>query len=162
MLAGRLPFTSTDPEELARLHRETRPTPPRQFNNEIPPALEQIMLKVLLKEPAQRYRSADQLGRVLRNFSRRQDQYSQTMVSPSNATTRPGMSAVQQSTRITPMQPAQAQAPHSLAQADLQTEDGNLNIDWLTILLGLLAALAVGGLIPFWLYVYLSMNPPGR
>jgi serine/threonine-protein kinase len=162
MLAGRLPFTSTDPEELARLHRETRPAPPRQFNGEIPPALEQIILKVLLKEPAQRYRSADQLGRVLRNFSRRQDQYSQTMVSPSNATTRPGAPSAQQPARINPMPPLQAQSPQPMAPDNHQPEETNLNIDWLTIMLGLLAALAVGGLIPFWLYVYLSMNPPGR
>ena len=35
---------------------------------EISPELEQILLKVLAKEPSQRYRTADQLGRVLMNF----------------------------------------------------------------------------------------------
>jgi hypothetical protein len=32
-----------------------------------------------------------------------------------------------------------------------------VKMDWITIGLGLLALLAVGGLIPFWLWVYFSM-----
>ena len=43
---------------------------PRQFNPAIPPALEQILLKVLSKEPSARYRTADQFGRVLMTFNR--------------------------------------------------------------------------------------------
>jgi hypothetical protein len=35
-----------------------------------------------------------------------------------------------------------------------------LAIDWLTVIFGLLALLAVGGLIPFWLWVYFLYNPP--
>ena len=69
MLTGQLPFTATDAQELARQHREVRPVPPRRLNREIPPELEQIILKVLSKEPAQRYRSADQLGRLLAPFA---------------------------------------------------------------------------------------------
>jgi len=41
-------------------------------------------------------------------------------------------------------------------------EDHALDIDWLTTLLGLLCTLAVGGLIPFWLYIWFilrSLNP---
>ncbi len=34
-----------------------------------------------------------------------------------------------------------------------------LEIDWLTALLGLLTLLSVGGLIPFWLWVYFSITP---
>lgn len=69
MLTGQLPFTATDAQELARQHREVRPVPPRRLAREIPPELEQIILKVLSKEPAQRYRSADQLGRLLAPFA---------------------------------------------------------------------------------------------
>ena len=64
MLTNRLPFISDDPAELARMHRELAPIPPRTFNRAIPPSLEQIILKVLSKEPAGRYRTADQFGRI--------------------------------------------------------------------------------------------------
>ncbi|MBI4926813.1 MAG: serine/threonine protein kinase [Anaerolineae bacterium] len=80
MLTGQLPFTATDAQELARQHREARPVPPRRLNREIPPELEQILLKVLSKEPAQRYRSADQFGRLLMPFGTRNDYTPQTPV----------------------------------------------------------------------------------
>jgi hypothetical protein len=32
----------------------------------------------------------------------------------------------------------------------------------MTLSLGLLATLAVGGLIPYWLYVWFTLNPPVR
>ena len=75
MLTGQLPFTHSDPQELARMHKEARPVPPRRFNREIPQELEQIILKILSKEPSQRYRSADQLGRVLAPFSSHAELY---------------------------------------------------------------------------------------
>lgn len=157
MLTGQLPFMATDPEELARMHRETIPIPPRRLNYEIPPTLEQILLKVLSKEPSQRYRSADQLGRVLRNFGQqRPDAYAPTVVSQSNL---PRVSQSQQ-VQTTPM-PRPAVVPPPV-QEQPAPEDNSINLDWTTILLGLLAALSVGGLIPFWLYVYLSLNPPGQ
>jgi eukaryotic-like serine/threonine-protein kinase len=157
MLAGQLPFTASDPEELARLHREGRPVPPRRFNFEIPQALEQIILKILSKEPSQRYRSADQLGRVLRNFSQRPEPFAQTVVSSANMT-RPAASQPAQTAPI-PQRPQPVSHP---AVSSQEPEDTTLSFDWATILLGLLAMLAVGGLIPFWLYIYFTFNPPGR
>lgn len=159
MLTGQLPFIASDAEDLARLHREARPPSPRRYNSEISPALEQIILKVLSKEPSQRYRSADQLGRVLRSFSQHPEPYGQTVASPANvsqgAVVRPPQTAP---LRMPAPSPALSQSrPTTAAQ-----EDDTLSIDWGTILLGLLATLAVGGLIPFWLYIYYSFFPPGR
>jgi len=37
-----------------------------------------------------------------------------------------------------------------------------IDIDWLSVALGLLALIAVGGLIPFWMWVYFVYNPPIR
>lgn len=65
MLTGRLPFIASDSTELARMHREDKPVAPRYYNPAIPPNLEEIILKVLSKEPSGRYRTADQLGRLL-------------------------------------------------------------------------------------------------
>src|SRR5512143_2569679 len=68
MLTGTLPFTGSSAEELAHLHLEAKPIPPSEYVPDIPSPLEDIILKVLSKEPSARYRTADQLGRVLMNF----------------------------------------------------------------------------------------------
>jgi serine/threonine-protein kinase len=33
------------------------------------------------------------------------------------------------------------------------------NIDWTSVGLGLLALIAVGGLVPFWIYIFFLYNP---
>ena len=38
-------------------------------------------------------------------------------------------------------------------------EDHTFDIDWITVGLGLLTVIAVGGLIPFWLAIWFSLNP---
>src|SRR5574342_127378 len=73
VLTGALPFTAPTSEELARMHLESAPIPPSEYVPDLPPALEQIVLKVLSKEPAARYRTADQLGRVLLRFGTQRD-----------------------------------------------------------------------------------------
>src|SRR5574342_859922 len=73
VLTGALPFTAPSSEELARMHLEAAPIPPSEYVPDIPSALEQIILKVLSKEPAARYRTADQLGRVLLRFGTQRD-----------------------------------------------------------------------------------------
>jgi hypothetical protein len=39
------------------------------------------------------------------------------------------------------------------------TKKEQAGLDWITILVGLLALIAVGGLIPFWMWVYFQINP---
>src|SRR5258706_1645487 len=68
VLSGTPPFTASTADELARLHVSARPIPIREYIPDIPSALEEIVMKVLSKEPAARYRTADQLGRVLQKF----------------------------------------------------------------------------------------------
>ena len=174
MLAGRLPFSSNDPEELARMHRDVLPVSPRRYNPLISPQLEQIILKVLSKEPSQRYRSADQLGRVLQNITQQPESYATTAVStPPAASTRTVVTtpaATQVHTPQAPFgsQPVQVSSSTQTVPAEVfpadpgsqAQEDHSLDFDWVTILLGLLATIAVGGLIPFWLYIYLFFNPP--
>jgi hypothetical protein len=112
---------------------------------------------VLSKEPSSRYRTADQFGRVLMTFSRSGSRSSRpegTRVGPPSP--KPEVaSPAQHPARIIPSpQPTQAApTPH---QAD---EENPIDIDWVTWGLALLAFLAVGGLIPLWLWVYLTYNP---
>ncbi|HSN94015.1 MAG TPA: protein kinase [Anaerolineaceae bacterium] len=68
LLVGNLPFTAKDSADLARMHREAIPHPPRLSNLQIPQALDDLVMKVLAKEPSSRYRTADQMGRVLQNL----------------------------------------------------------------------------------------------
>ena len=172
MLAGRLPFTSSDPLELARMHREVMPNPPHRYNPQIPSALEQIIMKVLSKEPAGRYRTADQLGRVLQSLNTRSEEYTFTSApqaqSPQLSQSqvinkpRPQTPAVQRVPSV-PVSSIPAPAPLTLPpRAQSTEEDHSLDIDWFTTVLGLLCTLAVGGLIPFWLYIWFllrSLNP---
>jgi serine/threonine-protein kinase len=149
MLTGQLPFNSNDPTELARLHREAVPIPPRRLNPAIPVELEQIILKVLSKESSARYRSADQLGRILMNFAAQADTVNNSV--PTLATqTLPGSNPI-------PSQPVRT-APPIVYQAPNVIQEHGIDIDWLSILLGFVAVLTVGGLIPFWLYVWFSLT----
>lgn len=70
MLTGRLPFVGADQQELALAH--IRETPPNvsEINPNVPVHLDRILQKVLSKEPASRYRTADQLGRILISYRR--------------------------------------------------------------------------------------------
>ena len=150
MLTGQLPFAADSATELARLHRSAQPPSPRQHNGEIPPALEQIILKVLSKEPSARYRTADQLGRVLMTYT---GQPAMIPASPEATST----------TTVSPSAPVLNNPPQQLppgypvahsATGPQNTQTSSLNIDWITIGLSLLTLLAVLGLVPFFLWVY--------
>jgi serine/threonine-protein kinase len=177
MLTGRLPFTANTATELSRLHRSALPQPPRQLNPSIPPALEQIILKVLSKEPSSRYRTADQFGRVLMSFNRAtvaSPIAERTPAQPSPGTTQPPTPTVhtpsqpqplpQAYPRSTPyVAPLPVASPPTVPPAIPAPQTQNpLDIDWLTWGLALLALITVGGLIPFWVWIYLLYNPPGR
>ena len=57
MLAGRVPFTVTDPMELVRCHLAIQPVPPHKFNPEIPEVVSELVLKLLAKTAEDRYQS---------------------------------------------------------------------------------------------------------
>lgn len=189
MLTGQLPFDSDDPQELIRLHKEATPTPPRQLNPQISPALEQIMLKVLAKEPAARYRTTDQLGRILSTFYKPDDnagllnplkevglkpatqepvtdKFDLSKVQPQRPAAR---EPITESHKQVYQQPAPAPArpvipqprPQAMPAPLPRPDDRSSDYDLKTIVLTLLAVILVGGLVPFWLYVYLSLTNGG-
>jgi hypothetical protein len=98
--------------------------------------LAQIINKVLAKEPSARYRTADQFGRVLTTFLK---QYKGSDSLPVET--------------VMPAEPDND--PQAFTAPFIDTTEGETSVDWLAVGLGLLAFLAIGGLIPLWLYVCL-------
>ena len=70
MLAGRPPFVGPTAVSIAMQHASVNPPPLRQFNPTVPLAVEQIVLRALEKEPENRYYSAAEMQRALRNCAR--------------------------------------------------------------------------------------------
>jgi serine/threonine protein kinase len=178
MLTGKTPFIATRPEILAEMHRELIPRPLRDFNPAISPALEQIVLKTLSKEPSARYRTADQLGRVLMSFGNSTPALQLTPeASPS---IHPGAAATMQSappgtkpqnavpaaskpasrpvTQPKPKKMNYATSEQVSVEFSGEAVESDLNIDWTAVLLGLLAMIAVLGLLPFWVYIFQLYN----
>lgn len=61
MLTGRLPFPGSTAEEIRRRMSESAPDVPTALMPEIPPKLEQILMKCLERSPEQRYGSVGEL-----------------------------------------------------------------------------------------------------
>jgi len=162
VLTGKLPFEASEASELARMHRQDKPVPLRQINPTIPEPLEEITLKVLSKEPSSRYRTADQLGRVLLSFGNLNQDITGPIILPNNhnqqqpqATPEPEIFAPKDEptpVEAVPYFPIEVEEPEQPLMV-------NEKIDWMTWLLALLAFTTILGLIPFWLYIYFSINP---
>jgi serine/threonine protein kinase len=65
MLAGRRPFESDDPGELATRQRETKPADVRDFRPEVPERVAAMLQALLAKDPLRRPDSARELARQL-------------------------------------------------------------------------------------------------
>ena len=68
MLTGRTPFDGDTPVSVAMQHIQDAPIPPSQYNPEIPPALEEIIMRCLEKVPEMRYRNGTVLAQALESF----------------------------------------------------------------------------------------------
>ena len=143
MMTGELPFNAEDSAELARMHRSVLPKPPRIINSEIPESLNFCILKALSKEPGERYQNGNQFHNELDHIS--------------------------QSLRASNLPQPSIHKPESLQKSskshysEIQKEELKpKSIQFSTIILAIMALLLAGGLIPFWLYVFLSINSINR
>jgi len=133
MLTGQLPFEADTSQGYAELHQTQAPPLPRRFNDQISPTLESILLKVLSKEPAARYRTANQLGRVLKTLVDFGEQHP--------------------TFKSFPAQEPQIERANKGTSALIPIQFDQ--VDWIAVVLCLLAFLALGGLFPLWLWVCL-------
>jgi serine/threonine-protein kinase len=141
MLTGRLPYDAPDHATLAVMHMRDEPPPLHRLNPQVPLQLEQIVRKVLAKEPSARYRSAEHLGRILSGY--RQGASQATGLQPLPVPAVPAPSAAE---RTTP-RPAPRRKP-------VYPPEEQAGFDWQLWFVGAVAALAVLGLIPLWAVVY--------
>jgi serine/threonine protein kinase len=140
MLAGTPPFQAEKPAALALMHMREEPQPLTVQNPRVPAHLEWIVRKVLAKEPAARYRTAGQMGHILSRY-RRQSEH------PTGR-----QQAVPVPPRTSPPPPKRTVKPEPRPVVRATS-------DVVTWTLGVVAFVAVVGLIPLWSLVYRSYSP---
>lgn len=169
MLTGHLPFAAESHTAMALKHLHTPPPLVTEFNPAVPSQLAQIINKLLAKEPAGRYRTAGQLGRILTTYRQRSQEETGPVHPPLSATTQqaPAIPVAEQKTEIfrrpepeaeeaytrqplRPLpQPAEPITVSVRSQPDRDTE-----MDWTAVSLGIFAVVALLGLIPLWYVVF--------
>lgn len=158
MLTGRLPFEAENPTALALMHLQDSPPLVTDYNSAIPLPVAKIVQKILAKEPAARYRTADQLGRILQSYYEESGQITSAIPGRSWELA-PGVLKTQ------PAQTPQAAAAGSVTPVQQPTwqphEDSvDSGADWMGIFLGAIALLAILGLIPLYAFVYQAYAKP--
>lgn len=173
LLTGRLPFLAETHTALALKHMHEPPPFASDINPLVPQQLDQIIQKVLSKEPAARYRTGDQFGRIL-------SAYRESSLQATGPISLVDMDipAYEQTTALFPRPsgndpvypPEDAIFLHSgeswpesarpsSAQVVNYSPDGvATGRDWIAIALGILAVAALLGLIPLWYFVFLAYN----
>ncbi len=85
MLTGRPPFIGPTAVSIAMQHASTYPPSLRQFNTNVPPSLEQIVNRVLEKEPEDRFHSAAEMQQALRQCARELTERAKSASAPAAA-----------------------------------------------------------------------------
>jgi len=164
MLAGRLPFVASTQQALAMMHLRDEPPRLTLFNPALPETLERIVHKVLAKEPSARYRTADQLGRILISYRERGLEATGMHLSVDTPPrgTPPVFAPPPPLPEVLPEAPTVYRQPVRGEQTVYAGRTSSIppqpdyspeGLDWVAVTLGFLAFLAVAGLIPFWAYV---------
>jgi eukaryotic-like serine/threonine-protein kinase len=170
MLTGQLPFSADTPTALALKHLQERPPSTIEINPAVPRQLDQIVQKLLSKEPAARYRTAGQLGRVLQTYRDRSLADTgpiypaitlKTVPVPEQETQFYARTAVahsfqdnEEDTPVRAQKPVRLNQPAAAAPASSTSPPTAGSADWTIIGLGITALVMLLGLIPLWFLVY--------
>ncbi|MCJ7507789.1 MAG: tetratricopeptide repeat protein [candidate division Zixibacteria bacterium] len=63
---SRLPFSYSDPVQIVSAHLEEEPKPPKELNPQLPESLNDLILRLLAKDPKQRFGNATELKEFLK------------------------------------------------------------------------------------------------
>ena len=161
MLAGKLPFKAESHTALALKHIQEIPPNVSAVNPAVPDKLARVVEKVLSKEPAGRYRTADQLGRVLKVYRDNSEEETGPVNRKLAAAVMAETSSSAASTRVagstalaqTKMAEDSVENSHQ-AEIILTLDDKEKRTDWLAVILGIIALISLLGLIPLWYTIY--------
>jgi len=134
VFTGNLPFEADDALILLEKHQTEDFISPQIINPAIPDYLEKIITKALEKEPGKRFANGSEIFNELNSISR-------------------NISKIGSVNKIIPNE-----SDHQKESSDKYPQEKTTKLDWPTVILSLLAVIMVGGLIPFWLFVYYSVN----
>ncbi len=168
-LTGRVPFEGEDNVAIALQHIQAPVPPMHQLNPLVPRGVIFLTEKALEKDPARRYADGNSFASALAGYMR----LGQEVTAPQQAVQAP-VSSVPASQRPAPRAPtprrtvsapsrrrAPAAAPlpakrvsPALPVRRARSLPEPQGIDWLAIILGLFALIAVLGLVPLWMTVY--------
>ncbi|MCL4804587.1 MAG: serine/threonine protein kinase [Anaerolineae bacterium] len=173
LLTGRLPFMADTHTALALKHMHEPPPRASEFNPLVPHQLDQILLKVMSKEPAARYRTGDQFGRILSAYRE-----SSLQATGPISLLDVEIPAYEHTTAVY-NRPQEVDVP-AFSGGDIIIHPGDSRSavsssddtgsnrgvekgfppdrDWVAIILGILAVAALLGLIPLWYFVFLAFS----
>jgi serine/threonine-protein kinase len=182
MLTGRLPFEARDPQELARQHLNAEPPDLHALNPNVTLQLEAIVRRALSKDPANRYRDAEQMARVLTAYLQQGEEQTinQPAVAPASLTGRAPAARTPAPGASSPLRPAPVPgaptgsrtAPPAAGRGGtmatgragqghgVEAAPAESGVDLLVWLLGALAVLCVLGLIPLYALVLRTYSSP--
>jgi serine/threonine-protein kinase len=168
MLSAQLPFQAENHTALALKHIKDRPPHVTELNPSVPEQLDRIVDKVLAKDPSGRYRTADQLGRVLTVYRDSSDELTGPIdglgatstditgtatvyVAPPVMISNLDEAANIDSTVENPLEPI---ASSTLTTIHINAPEEQNSTDWAAIILGIIAVISLLGLIPLWYLVF--------
>jgi serine/threonine protein kinase len=148
MLAGRPPFLGDDFDEIAEQHIRREPVPIRQLNPEIPDSLRAVVHTALSKTSGSRYRTANELAMALGDYQSGSSRAEFLAHLPPDE---PPESSAGQDRAI----PYESRPAPAVQRPEPSPETRGPVLDWAGCVLGLVAVVAVLGLVPLWLAVFL-------
>ena len=129
MFTGKLPFANQNPLVLAMQHMSEKPKPPREIKESIDPALEQVILKAMAKEPEKRYQTGAELANALtgalqKDMASRVMDVATVVTTPTVSSSMPATAVSSRKLNLPPV-PAAVVTPPSQAQAAGNTSVAN-------------------------------------